>query len=95
MFESIGLEHTFRECPHIRCVSVGRFSPQWGQEPHRARPIGLATAVRLADEPWFNHALVDRRRERSKLRGERSMEDVQKDFARLRRAYDMAWNRGT
>ena len=30
-----------------------------------------------------------------KYTGERSVEDVQKDYARLRRAYDMAWNRGT
>jgi hypothetical protein len=29
-----------------------------------------------------------------KLRGERSQDDVEKDYARLRRAYDLAWNRG-
>ena len=47
----------------------------------------------LTDVPRF--AFKRLLRSLIKLRGERSVEDVQKDYARLRRAYDMAWNRGT
>ena len=51
--------------------------------------------IRIPATAWRERNLKRLLRSLIKLRGERSMEDVQKDYARLRRAYDMAWNRGT
>ena len=43
---------------------------------------------------WRERNLARLQRSLLKQRGERSREDVERDFARLRRAYDMAWERG-
>jgi 3-deoxy-D-manno-octulosonic acid kinase len=51
--------------------------------------------IRIPATGWRERNLKRLLRSLVKLRGERSVEDVQKDYARLRRAYDMAWNRGT
>ncbi|KAG1251783.1 hypothetical protein G6F68_012104 [Rhizopus microsporus] len=51
--------------------------------------------IRIPATAWRERNLKRLLRSLIKLRGERSVEDVQKDYARLRRAYDMAWNRGT
>ncbi len=51
--------------------------------------------MRIPATRWRESNLKRLLRSLLKLRGERSREDVEKDFARLRRAYDLAWNRGT
>jgi len=51
--------------------------------------------IRIPATRWRERNLKRLQRSLLKLRGERSVEDVEKDFARLRRAYDMAWKRGT
>ena len=51
--------------------------------------------IRIPATAWRERNLKRLLRSLIKLRGERSVEDVEKDYARLRRAYDMAWNRGT
>ncbi|MCL7714405.1 3-deoxy-D-manno-octulosonic acid kinase [Stenotrophomonas mori] len=50
--------------------------------------------LRIPATRWRERNLKRLLRSLLKLRGERSREDVRKDFARLRRAYDLAWNRG-
>jgi len=50
---------------------------------------------RIPATAWRERNLKRLLRSLLKLRGERSTDDVEKDFARLRRAYDLAWNRGT
>ncbi|KAF1013771.1 MAG: 3-deoxy-D-manno-octulosonic acid kinase [Stenotrophomonas maltophilia] len=50
---------------------------------------------RIPATAWRERNLKRLLRSLLKLGGERSVEDVQKDYARLRRAYDLAWNRGT
>ena len=52
-------------------------------------------AQRIPATAWRERNLKRLLRSLLKLRGERSTDDVEKDFARLRRAYDLAWNRGT
>lgn len=50
--------------------------------------------LRIPATRWRERNLKRLLRSLLKLRGERSREDVENDFARLRRAYDLAWNRG-
>lgn len=50
--------------------------------------------LRIPATRWREHNLKRLLRSLIKLRGERSHDDVEKDYARLRRAYDLAWNRG-
>lgn len=50
--------------------------------------------VRIPATRWRERNLKRLLRSLIKLRGERSREEVEKDYARLRRAYDLAWNRG-
>lgn len=50
--------------------------------------------LRIPATRWRERNLARLRRSLVKLRGERSLEEVEKDFARLRRAYDLAWDRG-
>ncbi|MEE7561082.1 3-deoxy-D-manno-octulosonic acid kinase, partial [Xanthomonas sp. Kuri4-2] len=50
--------------------------------------------LRIPATRWRERNLARLQRSLVKLRGERSREEVDKDFARLRRAYDLAWNRG-
>lgn len=50
--------------------------------------------LRIPATRWRESNLKRLLRSLLKLRGERSREDVEKDYARLRRAYDLAWNRG-
>lgn len=49
---------------------------------------------RIPATRWRERNLKRLLRSLLKLRGERSVEEVEKDYARLRRAYDLAWNRG-
>lgn len=50
--------------------------------------------LRIPATRWRERNLKRLLRSLIKLRGERSQDDVEKDYARLRRAYDLAWNRG-
>lgn len=51
-------------------------------------------ALRIPATGWRERNLARLLRSLLKLRGERSEQDVRYDFARLRRAYDRAWERG-
>ena len=51
-------------------------------------------AMRIPATRWRESNLARLRRSVLKLRGTRSSEDVLQDFLRLRRAYDLAWQRG-
>jgi 3-deoxy-D-manno-octulosonic acid kinase len=50
--------------------------------------------LRIPATRWRERNLKRLHRSLLKLRGERSVDEVNKDYARLRRAYDLAWNRG-
>ena len=50
--------------------------------------------LRIPATRWRERNLKRLLRSLLKLRGDRSREDVEKDYARLRRAYDLAWSRG-
>lgn len=50
--------------------------------------------LRIPETGWRERNLARLRRSLLKLRGSRSAEAVSSDFARLRRAYDLAWGRG-
>jgi len=50
--------------------------------------------LRIPATRWRERNLKRLLRSLIKLRGERSHDEVEKDYARLRRAYDLAWNRG-
>ena len=50
--------------------------------------------LRIPATRWRERNLKRLLRSLLKLRGDRSREDVEQDYARLRRAYDLAWNRG-
>jgi 3-deoxy-D-manno-octulosonic acid kinase len=51
-------------------------------------------ALRIPDTRWRQANLSRLKRSLLKLRGQRSVEEVEADYARLRRAYDQAWERG-
>ncbi len=50
--------------------------------------------LRIPETAWREGNLSRLKRSLLKLRGARSVEQVSSDFARLRRAYDLAWERG-
>ena len=50
--------------------------------------------LRIPATRWRERNLARLKRSLLKLRGARSSEEVEKDFGRLRRAYDQAWQRG-
>lgn len=51
--------------------------------------------LRIPETGWRERNLARLRRSLLKLRGARPARDVLDDFARLRQAYDVAWERGT
>ena len=51
-------------------------------------------ALRIPATAWREENLSRLKRSLLKLRGERSVEDVERDFSVLRKAYDHAWSRG-
>lgn len=51
-------------------------------------------ALRIPATRWRENNLMRLQRSLLKLRASRSREEVQQDFAHLRRAYDTAWQRG-
>ena len=50
--------------------------------------------LRIPATGWREANLRRLHRSLLKVRGERAREEVDKDFARLRRAYELAWKRG-
>lgn len=50
--------------------------------------------IRIPATRWRERNLKRLLRSLLKYRGERSRDDVEKDYARLRRAYELAWSRG-
>lgn len=50
--------------------------------------------LRIPATRWRQANLARLKRSLLKLRGQRSVQDVEADYARLRRAYDQAWERG-
>lgn len=50
--------------------------------------------IRIPATPWRERNLARLKRSLLKLRGERGEAEVERDFARLRTAYDRAWERG-
>jgi 3-deoxy-D-manno-octulosonic acid kinase len=50
--------------------------------------------LRIPATAWRERNLARLKRSLLKLRGERSVEQVDGEFARLRVAYDQHWNRG-
>ena len=51
-------------------------------------------ALRIPSTGWREANLMRLRRSLLKSRGARSNAEVLQDYARLRRAYDVAWERG-
>ena len=51
--------------------------------------------LRIPASGWRQRNLKRLHRSLLKLRGERSEQDVERDFQRLQGAYDLAWSRGT
>ena len=58
-------------------------------------PQRHAPQLRIPATGWRRGNLQRLHRSLMKLRGQRSEEEVERDFQRLRSAYDMAWSRGT
>ncbi|PPU92933.1 3-deoxy-D-manno-octulosonic acid kinase [Xanthomonas albilineans] len=52
------------------------------------------SVLRIPATGWRERNLKRLHRSLLKLRGERGIDAVEKDYARLRRAYDLAWERG-
>ena len=52
------------------------------------------SVMRIPATGWREGNLTRLKRSLLKLRGERSVEQVEGDYARLRAAYDRVWDRG-
>ena len=83
-FHREGLDHADLNAHNLLFDGNGR---GWLIDFDRGRMRIPATGWREANLRRLHRSLL-------KLRGERSRDEVDKDFARLRRAYDLAWNRG-
>ena len=83
-FHRAGLDHADLNAHNILFDSNGR---GWLIDFDRG-------VLRIPATHWRERNLKRLLRSLLKLRGERNREDVEKDFARLRRAYELAWNRG-
>ena len=51
--------------------------------------------LRIPETRWRERNLARLKRSLLKLRGDRPEDEVEQDFARLRRSYDTLWSRGT
>lgn len=83
-FHRAGLDHADLNAHNILFDANGR---GWLIDFDRGQIRILATG-------WRERNLRRLRRSLLKLRGARSVDEVEKDYARLRRAYDLAWQRG-
>lgn len=83
-FHRVGLDHADLNAHNLLFNAQGR---GWLIDFDRCQLRIPATAWREANMKRLQRSLL-------KVRGERSVEQVQQDFARLRRGYDMTWERG-
>ena len=83
-FHRAGLDHADLNAHNILFDDAGR---GWLIDFDRG-------VLRIPATRWRERNLKRLLRSLLKLRGARSREDVEQDYARLRRAYDLAWNRG-
>jgi 3-deoxy-D-manno-octulosonic acid kinase len=83
-FHREGLQHADLNAHNLLFDGNGR---GWMIDFDRGRMRIPATGWREANLRRLKRSLI-------KLRGERSHDEVEKDFARLRRAYDLFWKRG-
>ena len=79
-----GLDHADLNAHNLLFTTTGR---GWIIDLDRGR-------VRIPATGWRERNLARLKRSLLKLRGTRPVEDVERDFARLRTAYDRAWDRG-
>lgn len=83
-FHRAGLDHADLNAHNILFDAQGR---GWLIDFDRGQ-------LRIPETGWRESNLARLQRSLQKLRGARSKEEVASDFARLRRAYDHAWERG-
>lgn len=83
-FHRAGLDHADLNAHNILIDANGRC---WLIDFDRGQIRILATG-------WRERNLRRLKRSLLKYRGQRSVGEVERDFARLRRAYDLAWSRG-
>lgn len=84
-FHRAGLDHADLNAHNILFDSAGH---GWLIDFDRGR-------LRSPGTRWRERNLARLRRSLLKLRGARSVDEVQRDFARLRSGYDATWGRGT
>ncbi len=84
-FHRAGLDHADLNAHNILFDGVGK---GWFIDLDRGQ-------LRIPATRWRERNLARLKRSLLKLRGARSVADVEGDFARLRRAYDTLWSRGT
>ncbi|WP_101927047.1 MULTISPECIES: 3-deoxy-D-manno-octulosonic acid kinase [Luteimonas] len=84
-FHRAGLDHADLNAHNILFDGVGK---GWFIDLDRSQ-------LRIPATRWREANLARLKRSLLKLRGARSVEDVEGDFARLRRSYDTLWSRGT
>ena len=84
-FHREGLEHADLNAHNILFDGNGR---GWLIDFDRGR-------LRIPATGWRRGNLQRLHRSLMKLRGQRSEQEVERDFQRLRGAYEMAWSRGT
>ncbi|MBN6149254.1 3-deoxy-D-manno-octulosonic acid kinase [Xanthomonas sp. AmX2] len=83
-FHRVGLDHADLNAHNILFDGNGR---GWLIDFDRG-------VLRIPATRWREENLQRLHRSLLKVRGERGVDEVEKDYARLRRAYDLAWNRG-
>jgi 3-deoxy-D-manno-octulosonic acid kinase len=79
-----GLDHADLNAHNLLFTTTGR---GWIIDLDRGR-------VRIPATGWRERNLARLKRSLLKLRGKRTVADVERDYARLRAAYDRAWERG-
>lgn len=83
-FHRAGLDHADLNAHNILIDAQGR---PWLIDFDRGQ-------IRILASGWRERNLRRLKRSLLKLRGGRSLDEVERDYERLRRAYDLAWSRG-
>ncbi|MGV8930989.1 MAG: 3-deoxy-D-manno-octulosonic acid kinase [Luteimonas sp.] len=83
-FHRVGLDHADLNAHNLLFDAAGQ---GWIIDFDRS-------ALRIPATPWRERNLARLKRSLLKLRGKRSVADVERDFARLREGYDAHWERG-
>lgn len=84
-FHRAGLDHADLNAHNILFDGVGK---GWLIDLDRGR-------LQIPETRWRERNLARLKRSLLKLRGDRPEDEVEQDFARLRRSYDTLWSRGT